>query len=73
MNKPSLRLVTQTPEQRIERALHVMGEVVTDLSLPMPVRKAVWNGYAALHACRSPETVRKMEQDMGIGPGGDAA
>lgn len=66
MSKPNLSLVTQTPDQRIERALHAMGDVVTDLSLPLPVRKAVWRGYAALHTCRSPETVRQMERDKGL-------
>lgn len=66
MTAPKLRLVSETREQRIERALKVMGEVVIDLSLPLSTRKAVWRGYAALHACRSPETVRRMEKDMGL-------
>lgn len=66
MNAPKLKLVSETREQRIERALRAMGDVVTDLSLPLPVRKAVWRGYAARHACRSPETVRRTEKDMGL-------
>lgn len=66
MNAPKLRLVSETREQRIERALHAMGDVVTDLDLPLPVRRAVWRGYAALHACRSPETVRRLERDKGL-------
>lgn len=66
MKAPRLRLVSETREQRIERALLVMGEIVTDLSLPMPARKAVWRGYAALHACRSPEMVARMEKEQGL-------
>jgi uncharacterized protein (UPF0147 family) len=66
MTAPKLKLVSETREQRIERALRAMGDVVTDLSIPIPTRKAVWRGYAALHACRSPETVRRLERDKGM-------
>lgn len=66
MTAPKLRLVSETREQRIERALRAMGDVVTDLSIPMPARKAVWRGYAALHACRTPDTVRRLERDKGL-------
>lgn len=66
MTAPRLKLVSETREQRIERALHAMGDVVTDLSLPLHVRKAVWRGYAALHACRTPETVKRLEKEQGL-------
>lgn len=66
MTAPKLRLVSETREQRIERALRAMGDVVTDLDLPLAVRKAVWRGYAALHACRTPGKVRRMEQQRGL-------
>lgn len=66
MKAPRLRIVSETREQRIERALRVMGEIVTDLSLPLPARKAVWRGYAALHACRSPEMVAQLETERGL-------
>lgn len=66
MTVTKLKLVSETREQRIERCLKAMGDVVTDLSIPMPTRKAVWRGYAALHACRSPETVRRLEQQQGL-------
>jgi uncharacterized protein (UPF0147 family) len=66
MNTPKLRIVSETREQRIERALKVMGEVMVDLSLPIAARKAVWRGYVALHACRSPEMVARLEQERGL-------
>ena len=66
MTVTKLKLVSETREQRIERALRAMGDVVTDLSIPMPTRKAVWRGYAALHACRSPDTVATLERDRGL-------
>lgn len=66
MTAPRLRLVSETREQRIERWLKSMGEAVTDLSLPLPVRRKVCEGYAALHSCRDAETVRKMERNKGL-------
>lgn len=66
MSTPKLRIVSETREQRIERCLRAMGEVVTDLSLPLSVRKSVWRGYAALHACRDAATVHRMERDKGL-------
>jgi hypothetical protein len=71
VNAPKLRLITQTPDQRIEALLTELGALVHDTTLPEPRRRRLWRAYCEIHACRSVETVRKMEQDMGIGP--DAA
>lgn len=69
--KPNLRMVTQTPDERIEALLTELGALMLNRAIPKPRRMELWHAYCEIHACRSPETVKQMEQDMGIGP--DAA
>lgn len=66
MTAPRLRIINETLDERIERCLRAMGEVVVDLSLPLAVRKSVWRGYAALHGCRSAGQVAEMEKKKGL-------
>ena len=72
MNAPKLALV-RTREQTIELALEAMSWVMCEESIPREVRREVAMAHASLHACRSQQTVSRMEADQGITPGGDAA
>ena len=65
MNAPVLRSI-RTREQEIELALEAMVWVMQDRTLPHEVRHKVAQAHTALHACRSPETVVKMESRMGL-------
>jgi len=62
MNAPKLHLVTQSPEHRIEALLTELGALVHDQAIPEPRRKRLWRAYCEIHACRSPETVQRMER-----------
>jgi len=66
MNAPKLHLVTQTPDERIEALLTELGALVHDMSLSEVRRRRLWRAYCEIHACRSPETVARMEKDMGL-------
>lgn len=73
MNAPKFQIV-RTREQTIEEALTALQHVMSDKSIPYPVRRSCAVAHTDLHACRSPVTVRRMERQQGIGPrGGDAA
>lgn len=72
MNAPKFQLV-RTREQTIELALEAMSWVMCEESIPREVRREVAMAHASLHALRSSQTVARMERDMGITPGGDAA
>lgn len=72
MNAPRLQLV-RSREQVIEDCLSALIAVIGDTSFPLHVREDAAKAHASLHACRSPQTVRRMERDMGIGTGGGAA
>lgn len=52
--------------QVIELALEAMSWVICEESLPRDVRREVALAHAHLHACRSPETVRRMERAKGL-------
>jgi uncharacterized protein (UPF0147 family) len=65
VNAPNLHLV-RTREQTIEEALRALTEVMKDTSIPSDVRDKCWEAYRPLHACRSPETVRRMEHEKGL-------
>jgi len=65
VNAPKLQLV-RTREQTIEEALQALVHVMADRSIPYSTRKACANAHTELHGCRSPETVRRMERDMGL-------
>jgi len=73
MNAPKLQLV-RTREQTIEEALQALVPVMADQTISRAARDAAAALQRELHACRSPETVRRMEREQHIGPrGGDAA
>lgn len=65
MNAPKLHVV-HTREQTIELALEAMMWAVCEESLPREVRHEIAQAHASLHACRSPQTVHRMEQKRGL-------
>ncbi|HET9817710.1 MAG TPA: hypothetical protein VFP92_00915 [Rhodanobacteraceae bacterium] len=65
MNKPALHLV-RTRERTIELALEAMQWAMSDRSIPQPVRYSIAKAHTALHACRSPETVARLEREQGL-------
>jgi uncharacterized protein (UPF0147 family) len=66
MNAPKLKLVSETREQRIERALRALTDCMADTEIDIEVRQKLAEAHQELHACRSPETVRQMEQQQGL-------
>lgn len=65
MSAPNLKLV-RTREQTIEEALQALINVMKDKSIPHKVRYRCAQVHTDLHACRSVETVRRMEQEQGL-------
>ena len=65
MNAPNLKLV-RTREQTIEEALQALTNVMADTSIDAGARRACAIAHGELHACRSPETVRRMEREHGL-------
>jgi len=65
MNAPKLQLV-RTREQTIEEALQALTNVIADTSIDAAARRACAIAHGELHACRSPETVKRLERDMGL-------
>lgn len=65
MNTPKLALM-RTREQTIEEALQALQHVMSDRSIPYPVRRSCAVAHTDLHACRSPETVRRLEREQGL-------
>lgn len=63
MNAPRLHAV-RTREQEIELALEAMGWVMSNREIPYEVRRKVASAHSALHRCRSPETVARMEREQ---------
>lgn len=61
----SLHVVRETDET-VERALAALTEVMKDKAIPYLTRVACAKAHTELHACRSPETVRRMEQERGL-------
>lgn len=73
MNAPKLRVV-HSRDEVLESALRALTLIIGDPDqFPTDVRAKCQAAHAALHALRSPQTVRAMERDMGITTGGDAA
>jgi hypothetical protein len=73
MNAPKLRVV-HSRDEILEAALRALTAIVGDPDqFPDEARRKCRAAHAELHALRSPQTVRQMERDMGITPGGDAA
>lgn len=71
---PVTRLyVAESPERRLERYLRMLTECIADEAIPADVRKEVAFTHAALHRCRSAETVARLEREQGIQPNGDNA
>jgi uncharacterized protein (UPF0147 family) len=67
-------LRTESTDSRIERALHMLTDLMADQALPADWRKTLAPVHADLHARRSPERVARMEREQHIEPrGGDAA
>jgi len=72
--KPRTLQAVRTTADTIEEALTALMHVMSDKSIPYPVRRSCAVAHTDLHGCRSPETVRRMEREQHIGPrGGDAA
>lgn len=65
MNAPCLKSV-RTREQTIELALEALSWAMCEESLPRKLRRDIALVHADLHACRSAETVARMERDMGL-------
>ena len=65
MNAPKLELV-RTREQTIEECLTALQHVMSDKTIPYPVRRSCAVAHADLHACRSPQTVARMERERGL-------
>lgn len=54
------------PQKDIESRLKRILEDVTNPCLPRLERIKAFKKYAALHAKRSPETVERLENNMGL-------
>jgi uncharacterized protein (UPF0147 family) len=65
MRAPKLQLV-RTREQTIEEALTALMHVMSDKSIPYPVRRSCAVAHTDLHGCRSLETIRRMEREQGL-------
>lgn len=67
MNAPKLQLV-RTREQTIEDCLASLVLVMADTTISREARDAAVVLQRELHKCRSPETVARMEREMGVRP-----
>lgn len=65
MNATKLHVV-RSREQTIELALEAMMWAMCEESIPREVRREIAVAHASLHACRAPETVRRMELKQGL-------
>lgn len=65
MNAPKLQLV-RTREQTIEECLAALVSVMADDTISRAARNAAANLQRELHACRSPETVARLEREQGL-------
>jgi hypothetical protein len=64
---PPLRS-TESRDSRIERALSMLTDLMGDEMLPLHARQGLAVVHAEIHACRSPETVARMETKQGLRP-----
>jgi len=62
--KPRTLQAVRTTADTIEEALIALMHVMSDKSIPYHVRRSCAVAHTDLHACRSPETVRRMEQQQ---------
>ena len=65
MNAPKLQLV-RTREQTIEEALQALTNVIADTSIDAGARRACAIAHGELHACRSMQTVARMEREQNL-------
>lgn len=66
MNAPKLRVV-HSRDEVLESALRALTIVVgDDVQFPADVRRKCDEARRALHACRSSETVARMEREKGL-------
>ena len=73
MTEPVTRLrLVESTAMRIEVALRAMTACIGDEAIPADVRRELAATHAALHRCRSAQTVSRMEADQGLGPKGAA-
>ena len=62
---PPLR-AESSPESHLERALCLLSGLRDDDMLPEAIRHELAQVHAHVHACRSPETVARMEREAGL-------
>lgn len=65
MNAPKLHLV-RTRDDAIEDALRTLTEIMGDPNETPERRFNAQLAHKHLHACRSPETVRRLEIEQGL-------
>lgn len=65
MNAPRLRSV-RTREQTIEECLSALVPVMGDNTISRAARDAAVKLQRELIACRSPETIARMEREQGL-------
>jgi len=65
MNAPNLKLV-RTREQTIEEALQALTNVIADKSIDLAARRQCAEAHKRLHACRSIQTVARLEREKGL-------
>lgn len=65
MNAPKLQLV-RTREQTIEECLAALVPVMSDETITDSARHAAAVLQRELHACRSKQTVARMEREQGL-------
>lgn len=53
-----------TREETIELALQAMTWVISEESIPRDVRREIALAHAHLHACRSTDTVARVEREQ---------
>lgn len=67
MNEPIVRLhLVESTAMRVERCLRALTDCIGDTSIDAEVRRKLTEAHAELHACRSAETVARMERKMDL-------
>lgn len=64
--KPRTLQAVRTTADTIEEALTALMHVMSDKAIPYQVRRACAVAHTELHACRSSETVRRLEREQGL-------
>ena len=65
MSVPKLQVV-RTREQTIEECLTALTNVMADTSIDLAAREKCAEAHKRLHACRSMQTVARLEQEQGL-------